>query len=225
RINRFAATLGSTFIIDRATFAALTFTGVLELGDASKPYRHVPMFSPEVAELVAPGLVVDAVNFFREEERPLEQLPLSRKRLGVALLIAHRFSGSTLRVSERGYIDSWGTKATTTDALFLVDITDDIRLWPHVRFHAQTAADFYRLAYVVQTDAAGARVLPSVFTGDRELGPLLGLWLGGGVRFALNESLAMSVAGDFIYTRFLDHLFVAERLAGFGLTAFEGTFE
>jgi hypothetical protein len=45
---------------------------------------------------------------------------------------------------------------------------------------------------------------------------------GGGVRVALGEekNFSLSLAGDAVYTRFLDTLFILERLGAFGaLTA------
>jgi methylmalonyl-CoA mutase N-terminal domain/subunit len=111
---------------------------VFEEGDTSKPYRHVPMFDAKVAPLIRPGEMIDTVNLYRLPERPLEQLPTSRKRFALAAQIAHRFNASTLRVSERLYADTWNLKATTTDLRYLIDVAKDVRVWPHLRFHAQT---------------------------------------------------------------------------------------
>jgi len=82
----------------------------------------VPMFTSEVAERVPIGLAIDAVNANRLPIRVLEQLPTNRQRWAVAGMIAHRFSSSTLRAEERLYIDSWGLKASTTDAQYLVEV-------------------------------------------------------------------------------------------------------
>jgi hypothetical protein len=173
-------------------------------------------------------LTIEAVNLFREPERPLEQLPTERFRYGLAGAIAHRFADSTLRVSERAYLDDWGVKATTTDARYMYDIVKEFRLWPHLRFHAQTGADFYKLAYIVQTDpATGLRTLPAIRTGDRELGPLVSLGFGGGAHLDLGarRQWGISIAGDAIYSRFLNHLFVKERWGGFGALTLEAEFE
>jgi len=226
-INRVGITLGLGLVLDKATFASISSVTVIEDGDMSKPYRHVPMFAPDVAALVEPGLIIDAVNFLREPERPLEQLPLSRKRFAVAFAIAHRFADATIRATERLYVDTWGTKATTTDARFMYDVMKELRVWPHARFHAQTGADFYELAYALQRTPDGRAILPSLRTGDRELGPLLAVTVGAGMRYEFGErrSLGVSLAGDFIYTRFLDHLFLKQRLGGFGALGFDAEFE
>lgn len=225
-IQRHAINLGLGIVADKATFMSFAGTAVFEDGDSSKPYRHIPMFSPLVAPAVQPGTVIDAVNFFREPERPLEQLPVQRKRFAVAWQIAHRFGSATIRASERIYFDTWGTKATTTDAKFYYDIVKEFRLWPHLRFHAQTPADFYQLAYVAERTADGVK-LPVYRTGDRELGPLIGLTAGLGARVEFGERRAygLMLNGDFAYTRFLDHLFVKERLGWFGALTFDAEFE
>jgi tetratricopeptide (TPR) repeat protein len=225
-IDRHAVNVGLGLVADKATFVSFAYTMVFENGDGSKPYRHVPMFAPDVAPLVQPGLTIDAVNFFREPERPLEQLPVSRKRFALAAQIAHRFSDATFRGSERVYIDSWGTKATTTDLKFFYDIVKEFRIWPHFRFHAQGAADFYQLAYVAETTSDGVKI-PPIRTGDRELGPLLGVTFGGGARveFGSQNQYGLSTSGDAAYTRFLNHLFVKERWGFFGALSFDAEFE
>ena len=51
--------------------------------------------------------------------------------------------------------------------------------------------------------------------GDRELGPFIAATLGGGFRIG-SDAFGFTVAADAIYTRFLDHLFISDRIAGFG---------
>lgn len=217
-ITRHTVDLASTFVVDKATIFSATLTGVLEFGDTSKPYRYMPMFTAE--DVVLPGETVESVNLKREPERIAEQLPTNRKRLGGAALIAHRFEESTLRLEERLYIDSWGLKATTTDFRFLFDVTRDLRLWPHLRFHAQTAVDFWKLAYTARQTETGLEI-PLLRAGDRELGPLLTGTLGAGARVALSDGWGVIINGDAIYTRFLDHLFIRGRFGVFGAMALE----
>jgi hypothetical protein len=229
KITRHAVGASVTFVVNRSTIFATTFNAVIEDGDSSKPYRYLPMFDKDTAAAVPIGLAIDAVNKYRLAARPLEQLPLSRQRWALAGLLAHRFTSSTLRAEERLYVDSWGLKASTTDARYLIDATDRLRVWPHVRFHAQSAASFWKLAYVATPDPKGesAYRVPAIRTGDRELGPLIGVSGGGGVRYAFGEkkTWALSVAGDVLYTRFLDHLFLLDRIGYFGSTTLEVEFE
>lgn len=221
-ITRHAVDLATTFVLDKATFLTGSITGVIESGDSSKPYRYVPMFSPEIAPRIQAGQRVDVVNFYREGVRVLEQLPTDRQRWALAARIAHRFTSSTIRAEERVYVDSWGLKASTTDGRYLVDLNPSLRVWPHLRFHAQSGVDFWQLAYTATVDSKGGSI-PALRTGDRELGPLWAATLGGGGRLALGKekNYGLTLQGDFIYTSFLDHLFILQRFGYFAALSFD----
>jgi uncharacterized protein DUF3570 len=224
QINRHGLDASVTFVLDKATFFAASFTGVIESGDTSKPYRYIPLFLPDVAKRVPAGLSIDGVNKNRLSFRPLEQLPTNRQRWAIAGLLAHRFSASTIRAEERLYIDSWGLKASTTESQFLVDLSERLRVWPAARFHVQSGASFWQLAYPgLPSKKDDSVTYPALRTGDRELGPLYGITLGGGARFAFGEkkAWAISVNADVVYTRFLDHLYLLDRLGLFGATTLE----
>jgi hypothetical protein len=155
-------------------------------------------------------------------------VPLSRQRWALSARAARRFSSSTLRLFERLYIDSWGIKASTTDAELLFDVTDTVRIWPHLRFHAQSGADFWKIAYAAQRDVASNTItIPALRAGDRELGPMLALTFGGGARFTFGEKkeYGLALKADVIYTRFLEHLYILQRFGYFGATSFEMEFE
>jgi hypothetical protein len=217
-----------TFIVDKATFVSTSLTAVLESGDSSKPYRYIPAFAPEIVPLVPPGLSVEGVAEARLSERMLEQVPMSRQRWAVAARAARRFSSSTLRAEERLYIDSWGLKASTTDAKYLVDVTDTMRLWPHLRFHAQSGVDFWQLAYPVTRDpATNSLKVPALRAGDRELGPMISVTFGGGARLGFGEKkeFGLTLTADVIYSRFLNHLYILQRFGYFGATTLEVEFE
>ena len=119
----------------------------------------------------------------RIQARPLEQLPTERNRYALTGRLAWRGSSTTLRLEERGYIDTWGEAASTTDARFFIDVTSRITLWPHARFNLQNGVNFWRRTYV----ANDIHDLPALRTGDRELGPLRTLGGGGGLRWALGK--------------------------------------
>jgi hypothetical protein len=213
---------GLSIVADKATVVTVGATVIFQNGDTSKPYRYVPLFAPEIVGAVQPGLVKEEVNRVRAQTRALEQLPTDRQRYAVSGRVAHRFEASTLRVDERLYIDSWGLKASTTDAMWLFDV-DQFRFWPHLRFHAQTAVDFWQLAYPVIEEPTGQIVLANFRTGDRELGPMLGASLGGGARVALGEAKnwGLTLSADAVYNRYLNHLFILERWGGFGALGVE----
>ncbi len=213
---------GVSIVADKSTVVTTGVTAIFQMGDTSKPYRYVPMFDPEIVPLIPVGLAKEEVHRVRNGERVLEQLPTERQRFAVSGKVAHRLESSTFRVDERLYIDTWGVKATTTDMMFLFDVDPRVRLWPHLRAHIQSGADFWQLAYASERSTRGL-LLPNVRTGDRELGPLLAFSGGGGVRFALGEqkNWGLSINGDGLYTRYLNHLFIIERWGFYGAVVAE----
>jgi hypothetical protein len=195
-------------------------TAQLEFGDQSKPYRLIPMFSPDVAAKMPRGAVPSLVHQMQEPTAPLEQLPLDRYRFAAVGRIAHRLETATIRAEERIYTDTWGLKASTTDARFLVDINKELRVGPHIRFHIQDSVDFWKRAYSATLTPTGWS-LPKLRTGDREMGPLFGVTAGGTVRYQLSELFAAQVEVQGIYTQFLDHIYIFDRLGVFTATTLE----
>jgi len=222
---------GAAFVMSPTSVLLLSGTLQLERGDQSKPYRYVPMFDPVTAANVRPGQSYASVNLARQSVRPLEQLPLARDRYAVGARFVHRFEGATLRLEERLYHDSWQQSATTTDMRFMTDVSDRLRLWPHLRFNAQNGVNFYRLAYATQIDpTTNTFVVPALRTGDRELSPMIGLTAGGGMRVLLTAptsetQLAVSLQIDVLYSRYFDSLYITSRTAGYGTLGLEAEFE
>ncbi len=218
---------GVNFVIDRQSLGSLTGDVVIENGDQSKPYRYIPMFSADVASRIPNGASIDLVNQYRLPERPLEQLPLSRRRLALTARYAHSFDGSVVRLEERVYDDDWGLVASSSDARWVFDLGRRFALWPHARLHAQSAVSFWQRAYV--SSPAPAWNLPEYRTGDRELGPLWTTVGGFGAKWYVGSDLdpqqwALQVTGDVMYTSFLDDLYVDQRTAELGALSFEGQF-
>lgn len=213
---------GLSIVADKATVVTAGATVILQNGDTSKPYRYVPLFSPEIVNQIPAGLVRQEVDRVRSQTRALEQLPTDRQRYALSGRVAHRFEASTLRVDERLYMDSWGIMGSTTDSLWLFDV-EQFRFWPHVRFHAQGGADFWQVAYPVIENVSGELILPNFRTGDRELGPMLGLSFGGGARMAAGEAKnwGFTLSGDAVYNRYLNHLYIIERWGGYGALGVE----
>ncbi len=224
KIKRHAVDVGVGLVLTKATFGQLAATMVFEKGDSSKPYRHIPIFDPSKVDQPPAGLSIADVNRAREPLRPLEKLPTSRQRYALAMSIAHRFRSSTIRATERIYFDSWGVKASTTDARYMIDVTKPLRLWPHLRLHAQSGASFYKRAYPIAQTIDGTQDLIDTYrAGDRELGPLVAVTLGGGGRYAFGErqNWGVFLTGDGVYTRFQNHLFVTNRWGIFGALGLE----
>lgn len=218
-------TLGISRIVNASLVLSLAGDVTVERGDQSKPYRYIPIFAPEVAPGVPRGASVDEVVRLRIQARPLEQLPLARERGSVSGRVAWRTGGSTLRLDQRLYTDTWGLHATTTDVRWLADVSQRVTVWPHLRAHVQSGVTFWRRAY----SAPNVDALPALRTGDRELGPLVNFGAGGGVRIALGrpgslDDLVWATTFDGTYTRFGDALYVKERFSAILATSLEVTF-
>jgi hypothetical protein len=224
-INRHTLSSSVSLIMSKATVFVPAISATFENGDTSKPYRYIPLFSPNAATQVVSGMSALAINPLRIGLTPLEQLPMSRQRWSLDGLILHRFAQSTVRLEERLYVDTWGLKATTADAHYQIDLSESTRIGAHLRFHAQTGVSFWRLAYVAQSTSAGYEV-PALRAGGPELGPLFTPTEGLDLRIELSHHnhLALSFAADVAETRFLDHLYLTERTSFLGATTLDAEF-
>ncbi len=220
-INLDSAKAGLSFTLDPATIATAIVEADFVDGDTSKPYRYIPLFAPGTE--VHPGASIDTVNATRLSVRVIEQVPLTRNRYALTTRVAHRFRASTLRLEQRLYDDTWGLKASTTDARFLVDISRRVELGPHARVHAQTAVDFWQLAYVLRPGLD----FPAFRTGDRELGPLVNLTAGGTLRVGVGSAHApnawtLGLDLEATYSRYFDDLYLTDRLSSLGAVSIAG---
>ena len=212
---------GLTLVLGKRTIASIVGDVMVENGDSSKPYRYIPLFAP--GTVVPVGAPVDLVTRLRVSARPLEQLPLSRDRFALSFRLAHRFGArATLRADERLYGDTWALLASSTDLRYLVDLSRRVELGPHLRFHAQSAVSFWERAY---TYGPGFRY-PALRTGDRELGPLLGVTAGGSFRWAIGPAAhrsawVLDLELNVIETHYLDDLYVTDRLSTVSSLAIE----
>jgi len=222
---------GITFVMSPTAVLLIGGTLTVERGDQSQPYRYVPMFDPDlVAPFVPTGATVDLVNRTRLPVRPLEQLPTERDRWAIGGRFNKRVSNATFRLEQRFYIDTWGLKASSTDSRYMVDLSRHLRVWPHLRLHAQTGTNFFQLAYSAILDpSTGDIILPTYRTGDRELSPLITATAGGGIRLGLGEpegnaKYGITFTGDVMYTRYLKALYVTTRTAVYGTIGFDVEF-
>ena len=220
---------GLTFVVDRSTIAAVAVDAIFERGYLAKPYRYIPLFTPGAAGALSPGASIDDVNRLRLNLRPQDNVPSSRDRYALSGRIAHRFDGATLRFDERLYADTWGLRASTSEALFYVDWGSRVTVWPHLRFHFQNSVSFWQLGYVGATSPTGVPTVPTYRSGDRELSSLYTATLGAGIRVRLTSGMrvpwVVSLSFDAARTRFLDALYVLERRTVLGSLALEGGFE
>ncbi len=224
-----AITLGLSRVVNPGLVIGVYGDVMLERGEQSKPYRYIPIFSPEVAPIVPRGATAISVADSRLIARPLEQLPRERNRYAITGRMGWRTDKTTIRLEERLYDDDWGLKASTTDFRWFVDVAERVTVWPHVRIHVrihvQNGVDFWKRAY----SARSAGDLPALRTGDRELGPLSNFGGGGGVRIGLGPSgakdnIALQVTADGTWTTFTDAIYVKNRFSALGTTSLEATF-
>ncbi|HEY8091383.1 MAG TPA: DUF3570 domain-containing protein [Polyangiaceae bacterium] len=218
---------GLSWVVDKESLASVTADLVIENGDQSKVYRYIAMFSPSVAPTIPNGASPDLVNALRLPERPLEQLPLERRRFAVTGRYAHRFDSSTVRLEERLYDDDWGLFASSTDARWIFDLGKRFALWPHGRFHVQSQTSFWQKAYI-SANANGDPAtwnLPLYRTGDRELGPLWTTEGGLGFRWYLGpeaepRTFQLGFSADAMYTAYTDDIYLTSRTALLGAVTF-----
>jgi hypothetical protein len=209
---------GLELVVDRSTLLSFNADALLETGDQSKPYRFLPVFSPGVAPTIQPGASFAAVNNARLAGRMSEHDPDHRYRFALTTRLAHRFSDSTLVLSERLYADDWGLKATTTDMRWVVDASKRLEISGHLRGHVQNSVDFWNRAYSAIVSGDGGIQVPLYRTGDRELSALSTGTLGAGGRWRISSSESASqwsagLQSDIMLTFFRDALFVRERKA------------
>ena len=234
-LYRHTINFGASVIFNPSTVGVIGGTVELDRGDASKPYRYVPMFDVTVAPEIPASASAALVAAGRLPIMPLEQLPTSRNRYAMLLGILHRFDTATLRATERIYTDDWGQKASTTDVRFLWDFYEgkgaggtpgypQLRLSPHARFNYQGPVSFWQRAYVASQSVGGYDV-PRYRTGDRELGPLLAVTGGLGLRSAFSRVVSLSVQVEGVYTQFLDDLYLFDRWGVFTASNLELEFD
>lgn len=218
-LQRGGAQAGVTFVINRSLIASVQLDADFERGYLAKPYRYIPLFAEGSSEQVAVGASPQIVNALRLDERPVDSVPDARDRYALTGRIAGRVRRTTLRLDERLYRDSWGLWASTTDARVFVDVGARWLLQPHLRLHTQSSVLFWQRAYEVTSTKEGGRVVPRYRTGDRELSRLDTLTMGFTSKLRLNPQAQspwfLQVQIDGAYTRFLDALYLTNRVSLF----------
>jgi hypothetical protein len=227
-LERHATSAGIELVAGRSTTVILAGDAVFESGRQEKPYRLLPLFLPEDAGSIPAGASAERVNQSRLPGRISERVPDTRRRFAVSARLAHRLSNATIVVSERFYEDDWGLRASTTDVRTLLDAGRRWFVWAQLRAHVQSGVSFWRRAYVALPTGSGLDV-PLLRTGDRELGPLGSMTLGGGVRWLIGrdtrpDSFSLVLQTDVTTTSFRDALFIQDRQALFNTLELEAKF-
>lgn len=132
-----------------------------------------------------------------ELTRIYESRPASRKRSVLYSKLAHEFvNGDNLHVSYRYYSDDWEIDAHTMDASYRFNFKNQHYVQPHLRFYAQTAADFY-----VRTLPIG-QALPAYVSADNRLGEMTSYSIGAKYGLPLGEYGSLRFRLDYINQSF-----------------------
>jgi hypothetical protein len=135
----------------------LTYTGQLVDGFQSDPYRSIIL-----------GEAVKA-----QEHEPMQR---GRQAVTARLAVYLRGVKAALRVSLRGYTDTWALSSGTVEAEFEKSLGESVRIMIRGRGYKQSGAVFWSDDYTAGAAPLGPR--GQYWTGDRELSPFWS-WLGG----------------------------------------------
>jgi hypothetical protein len=138
----------------------LTYTGQVIQGFQSDPYRSV---------VLGEGLKA-------QENEPTER---AREAVTARLAWYLRSIKAAVRVSVRGYYDTWAIESGTVEGEFEKSVGESLRIMARGRLYKQSGAVFWSDDYTGGLPPLGPR--GQYWTGDRELSPFWS-WLTG-IRF------------------------------------------
>jgi hypothetical protein len=84
-------------------------------------------------------------GYFSDPYKILDRRPRERDQTTVSLRWNHFFpaSGDSMRLAVRYYRDTFGVDAYTADVAYAKPLSDRLTVTPSLRYHSQSAADFY----------------------------------------------------------------------------------
>lgn len=159
-----AIMVGLSQVVTRRWLLGANCSRTTEDGYLTEPYKVVSL--------------VDGVSGHTSGE--LKELrPRTRDRRNVLISSVYHHATDISYLSHRYYWDDWGVRANATDFKYRHELSERAYLQPHVRFSAQTAADFFHYGLI---DLAP---LPRYATSDFRLGALKSVTLGATYGFQL----------------------------------------
>jgi hypothetical protein len=120
--------------------------------------------------------VIDGVTGMPVENLT-EERPSSRRRMNVQADSVYHFTTNVFYTSYRYYWDDWGVRSNTIDLRVRHPLSEDAWIEPHLRYYAQSAADFYTFGLIQ------GQPLPDFASADYRLGRLDTLTAGLTVAF------------------------------------------
>ncbi len=157
--------VGISQVLTRRWMVGVNGSRSVETGYLTDPYKIVSLMDPVT------GITVGEVT---------EKRPARRDRRDVLTNMVYHFTRDVMYLSHRYYWDDWGVRSNAVDLKYRHELQDGVFLQPHLRYYAQSPADFFRFGLT-----QGAP-LPEYVSSDQRLGPLhtatLGMTLGFTVR-------------------------------------------
>ena len=178
----FDAIVGFTQVLTRRALTQFNYSIGLSSGYLNDPYKVISVVDGST------GATVD----YRFESRPD-----SRLRQNLYWKYVYHLPRDVVHLAYRYYWDDWGITAHTLDLRYRFELPGRSYLQPHLRYSAQTAADFYHHSLV------NTAPVPAYASADYRLGDLvtttvgikLGLPVGKNSEFNLRVE-SMKQTGD-----------------------------
>lgn len=145
------ALIGLSQVVTRRWLLGFSAGMTSESGYLTEPYKVVSVVDG------ATGLPVTQLT---------EERPSSRRRTNVQADSVYHFTRDLLYTSYRYYWDDWNVRSHTLDLKYRHRVGDDAYVEPHLRYYAQSAADFYTWGLIQ------GRPLPDFASADYRLNKL-----------------------------------------------------
>jgi hypothetical protein len=155
---------GVSRVLSRRWLAAVNVSRTREQGYLTEPYKVVSLVSASTG---------------RTTGTLTEKRPGRRERTSVLASSVYHLSDDVAYVSYRYYWDDWKIRSHTIDLRYRRALASQSWLEPHVRFYAQSAAEFFHQGLVA------GRPLPEFASADQRLGRLRTATLGATYGFRL----------------------------------------
>lgn len=169
---------GVSRVVTRRWMLGVSGTREVEKGYLTEPYKVISVLDP------VSGYPVSTLR---------EKRPDLRTRTSVLGNSVYHLATDILYSSYRYYWDDWGVRSHTVDLRYRHDLPNQAFIQPHVRFYAQTQADFFRY-FFDQGDP-----LPAFASSDTRIGPMRTVTLGATYGFHIpNYPGEWGVRGEYL---------------------------
>lgn len=162
--------VGVTQVLSRRWLGSVNLSRAFERGFLDEPYKVVSTIDPAGNP---DGSIPD-------------RRPDRRDRSSVLANTAYHLKRDVAYATYRYYWDDWGVRSHTLDFKYRLDLDAKKFVQPHVRYYAQSAAEFYRYGVIHGPPA------PEFVSSDLRLGPLRSSTVGATYGFTLR-----GVSGEF----------------------------